>query len=552
MSTLFLIGNVTSTGTTVESNKNEDFSTLLSALEDSTNKYCNLFQRKLILPDLDSLLWKIYSDRLLPLPNNWNYETGIALVVYHSEKILPQMNIRQMNHLFKQYFATLNICFIDISIMENSPNDYMNILHDIQDDLAITRNRVLKMNHWMNHSTTSCSSSVYSMMRQFNTYNDISNKDREPIPRVIRNIDFQRLLEEHNSLSNFEDEEKKYMELLSSWKFSALNLNTIELIKCGFYLIKRLSNFANVSITDNKLYLLLITIELSYHQINKFHNFRHCIDVMQACWQICEYIIPDAHMTKLLLALAATGHDIGHPGTNNSLFLNSNNELTQNKSILESFHYNIFSHILGNHWSKINSISTTGSIDNIIEKGILATDMSLHSTYVDILTQKKDKSEFTMTELISIIVKAADISNVTRPLTISAKWALLITLEFGDCALLQNFYKNENNPNDDINCFELLKTHPCKEHLTKADNIDMDTEIEIYELLNQVDFNVDNLLQKYPMIPNGQIFFIDTFAFEFFNKLSVVFPNLKFLVDAIVENKAYWVQKKQEQESSQN
>jgi len=547
MSTLFLIGNVDITGTATESNKNDDFTTMLSALEDTTTNYDNLFQRKLILPDLDSLLWRIYSDRLLPLPNNLNYETGISLVVYHSDKILPQMNIRQMNHLFKQYFATLNICFIDISIMDNSTNNYMNILHDIQDDLAITRNRVLKMNHWMNHSATSCSSSVYSMMRQFNAYNDVSIKDHEPIPRVIRNIDFQRLLTQPDELILENDEEKKYLDLLSTWNFSALNLNTIELIKCGFYLIRKLSKLANVPITDNKLYLLLITVELSYHQINKFHNFRHCIDVMQACWQICEYIIPENHMTKLLLALAATGHDIGHPGTNNSLFINSNNELTKNTSILESFHYNIFNHILGNHWSKINSITTAGSTNNLIEKGILATDMSLHSSYVEILTQKKDKSEFTMTELISIIVKAADISNVTRPLNISAKWALLITLEFGDCALLQNFYKGENNPNNDVNCFELLKTHPCKEHLTKADNIDMDTEIEIYELLHQMNFDIDNLLKKYPMIPNGQIFFIDTFAYKFFNKLSEVFPNLKFLVDTIVENKNYWVQKKEEQ-----
>lgn len=541
MSTLFLIGNPDITGITLETNFNEDFTKFLTILNKSS---CNsIFERRLILPDLDSLLLKIYSDRLLPLPNNYNYETGIALIIYDSDKLVPQMSIRQLNKLFKQFFTTLNVAFLD---MGTKPTDEEIIitLNDIDNDLQITKNRVLKMNHWMNHSETTCSSNIYSMMRQFNTYNNEQSKNGyEPIPRIIRNIDFEKLIQLHD---NKIKEENKYIELLSNWDFSALNLTTVELIQCGFYLIRKLSREANILITDNKLYLLLITIELSYHQINKFHNFRHCIDVMQACWQICEYICPDDKRTKLLLALAATGHDIGHPGTNNSLFRNSQNELTCNPSILESFHYNIFNHILGIHWSKINSIVTPNGInesESIIEKGILATDMSLHSNYIKLLSERENREQFTLIELICIIIKAADISNVTRPLTISAKWALLITLEFGDCSILQKFYEDEKNSNDDINCFDLLSKYPNKEHLIKSDNIDMDTEIKIYDILNESKFNVDSLIKEYPMIPNGQIFFIDTFAFEFFEKLCEIFPELKFLIDTIIENKKYWNEK---------
>lgn len=537
MSTLFLIGNPDITGISKETNFNEDFNNVLNILEKSS---CNsIFERRLILPDLDSLLLKIYSDRLLPLPNEYNYETGIALIIYNSDKIVPQMNIRQLNKLFKQFFATLNVAFLDIGTHLND-DEILTALNDIDNDLQITRNRVLKMNHWMNHSEKTCSSNIYSMMRQFNTYNDDEsiNQGYEPIPRIIRNIDFEKLIQGHDSVIK---DETKYIDLLSNWNFSALNLTTVELIQCGFYLIKKLSREANILITNNKLYLLLVTIELSYHQINKFHNFRHCIDVMQACWQICEYICPRDTRTKLLLALAATGHDIGHPGTNNSLFRNSQNELTCNSSILESFHYNIFNHLLGIHWNKINSLN--GDNSNIIETGILATDMSLHSDYIKLLTEKRTREEFTLVELISIIIKAADISNVTRPLVISAKWALLITLEFGDCSILQKFYEDEKNSNDDVNCFDLLDKYPNKEHLIRSDNIDMDTEIKIYDILNETNFKVDNLIKEYSMIPRGQIFFIDTFAFEFFDKLSEIFPELRFLVDTIIENKKYWKSK---------
>lgn len=542
MSTLFLIGDPEFTGPALQTNENDDFSTVLEVLEEQPASYISTFARTVVLPDLDSLLKQIYRDRLLPLPNSWNYETGIALIVYNSQRMVPHMSIRQMNDLFRQYFATLNICFIDVHSGDSGDADhYRQVLAALQQDLSITKNRVLKMNHWMNHSQTSCSSNIYSMMRQFSAcVSGPHNSD--PLPRIIRNMDFTQLISDTKT-------EEHYLSLLRAWDFSALNLTTVELVQCGFFLIRHLSNLANIPISDNKLYLLLITIEMSYHQINKFHNFRHCIDVMQASWQICERILPDDHLTKLLLALAATGHDIGHPGTNNSLFQNSNNELTGNSSILEAFHYNIFSHILGQQWKKISMLSrATATSDNLIESGILATDMGIHAQYVKIITEKKTRQELSLKELVCLVIKAADISNVTRPLDVSAKWALLITLEFKDCNLLQAFYKEESMSNDDTNCFELVKTHPCKEHLTKADNIDMETEIRIYEILHDAHFLPDTLIKEYPMIPAGQIFFIDTFAYEFFHKFSVIFPELTFLVDNIVENKKYWVEKKRLQE----
>lgn len=549
MSTLFLIGDPEFTGPALQTNENQDLSTVLEVLEEKPASFISTFARTVVLPDLDSLLKQIYKDRLLPLPNSWNYETGVALIVYNSQRMVPHMSIRQMNDLFRQYFATLNICFIDVHSGDaNSADDYRGVLSGLQQDLSITKNRVLKMNHWMNHSQNSCSSNIYSMMRQFSAYVDSSasassSSGNDTVPRIIRNMDFSQLINDSKS-------EQHYLSLLESWDFSALNLTTVELVRCGFFLIRHLSKLANIPITDNKLYLLLITIEMSYHQINKFHNFRHCIDVMQSCWQICERIIPQDHLTKLLLALAATGHDIGHPGTNNSLFQNSNNELMNNSSILEAFHYNIFSHILGQQWKKINMLGRGANTVNFIESGILATDMGIHAQFVKLITEKKTRQELSLKELVCLVIKAADISNVTRPLDVSAKWALLITLEFKDCALLQEFYKEESMSNDDTNCFELIKTHPCKEHLTKSDNIDMETEIKIYEILHDAQFLPDTLIQDYPMIPAGQIFFIDTFAYEFFHKLSIIFPELTFLVDNIVENKKYWVEKKQLQENN--
>ncbi len=48
------------------------------------------------------------------------------------------------------------------------------------------------------------------------------------------------------------------------------------------------------------------------------------------------------------------------------------------------------------------------------------------------------------------------------------------------------------------------------------------------------------LLQSYPNIPQGQIFFINTFAGKFFGRLGELFPELQFLSNNVNSNKSYW------------
>lgn len=161
-------------------------------------------------------------------------------------------------------------------------------------------------------------------------------------------------------IEKISQEGSHYWNILSTWDFCALSLSTQELIWCGFTLIKKLSKDAKVLIADNKLLLLLFTLESSYHQVNKFHNFRHAIDVMQATWRLCTYLLKDNPVQTLLLCMAAIGHDVGHPGTNNQLLCNCESEVAQNfknVSILENFHRELFQQLLSEHWPQLLSIS---------------------------------------------------------------------------------------------------------------------------------------------------------------------------------------------------
>lgn len=532
MSTLFLIGNVDSYY--IEGKNSERY-----------------FDRIVNVSDFNELFVQLYRDRVSSLPNKWNYETDISLVVYNPSNTDSSYSIRQINEIFRRFLPTFNIM-----IMESSDKNevYDNVFKLMQSEKEIVRDRILKVNHWMFHhhqengndgsfpknETQACESNIYSMLDHLSFISNNSNKNVTiSVPRVIRNITFKDLLIEENEQAK-PDEESYYLQLLSTWNFNVLKLTTTQLIKCGFHLLNHLSNLADLPIPEHKLHLLLFTIEASYHQINKFHNFKHAIDVMQATWQLCQKLLPDDNQTTLLLCLAAIGHDIGHPGTNNVLFNGSiMNDMFQSTSILEKFHFKVFNQLLIEQWNKIATISKKNS--DLIENAILATDMSLHSKYVQMLENKSKKaSDFTQAELVSLIIKAADISNVTRPLDISARWALLITLEFKDCALLNEFTSKERDGFN--NCH--LSTN--NEIVSQDD--DMDFEHKTQKLLCAEPFSVDSLVSDYPTILNGQLFFIDTFAYTFFDRFANKFPSLKFLIDNVNSNKEYWLNKKEELE----
>ncbi|CAI4052390.1 3',5'-cyclic-nucleotide phosphodiesterase PDE2 SKDI_15G4960 [Saccharomyces kudriavzevii IFO 1802] len=501
----------------------------------------HFFDRVIELQDLDSLMVTLYRDRVSPFPNPYNFETGVSLVLYDPSRF--QLSVRQLDVLFKRFFPSFNISAVDHTHEEN-----LQRLNCVERENSVCRNRITRINHWMYHHnddtpdgiakkhfstinqnsapTQACQANIYTLLLHLND-SKAQHLQKASVPRLIRNIEFMSFLSE--PIGKLSQDGSHYWNILSTWDFCALSLSTQELIWCGFTLIKKLSRDSNVLIADNKLLLLLFTLESSYHQVNKFHNFRHAIDVMQATWRLCTYLIKDNPVQTLLLCMAAIGHDVGHPGTNNQLLCNCESEVAQNfknVSILENFHRELFQQLLTEHWPQLLAISKKQF--DFISEAILATDMALHSQYEDRLMHEKPMKQIT---LISLIIKAADISNVTRPLSISARWAYLITLEFNDCALLESFHK-DHRPDQD--CYA--------DSYKNIDSAEEDLDY-IQSILTNVT-NPDDIIKDHPYIPNGQIFFINTFAEVFFNALSQKFSKLKFLSDNVEINKEYWMKHK--------
>lgn len=542
----------------------------LQALDSNDSKTVkSKFQRVLKIPTAQQLFEKFYSDRIQRFPNKWNYETSVSIVILDDRAY----SIQEFSAIQYRFFPTFNVKFVALS---DFISNWKQIIEKVQNEYNLCKLRIKRMNHWMhhchNHTTIQdhckekisvgntrmrnndsstiykgCEYGIYTMLDHLTNLRTANNRSKGVIPKIIKDIEFSTILSDFerdkDSLPHGLRDKDFYLDLFNSWDFSALNLTTRELIIGGYHLLHFLAQNAKIEISQNKLLLLLFTLESSYHQVNRFHNFKHAIDVMQATWNLCQILLPGNHELALLLCLAAIGHDIGHPGTNNSLF-RDNSYLSvsfENTSILENFHFQTFHEVIKSIWPQvfdlsIKGVNVTDNNENITKNVILATDMSLHSNYVNILTKQK-KSEMTIIDILSFIIKAADISNVTRPLNISAKWAYLITLEFKDCSNLQNF-----NDSDEDKNFSCVNTSKIVNIETEVDE-DMNFEIELHNTIIKEPFQLSLLLENYPTIPRGQLFFIDTFAYDFFDKLSTKFPELKFLINNIKSNKEFWLSK---------
>lgn len=276
-------------------------------------------------------------------------------------------------------------------------------------------------------------------------------------------------------------------------------------------------------IPKDEIMSFLLIVRESYHSKNPYHNFRHAIDVLQATFYFLIQLgaIPDesdnfvgaaspifSGIDSLILLIVAVGHDVGHPGVTNA-FLNSINSplsrIYNDKSVLESFHSASFCQILNRHWPMI--IKNAYAKSTIVES-IISTDMALHFKYMEqiqsLIGNRDDVEDLSVYRslLCCIIIKCADISNVSRHLDISAKWGGVLTKEFSE-----------------INSHEIdfgLKKPPDKN---------------------------EKLPDPQLALAKGQVFFINTYARPLFSSMAKIFPQFKFTIDIIEANCKSWENK---------
>nr|XP_030113601.3 high affinity cAMP-specific and IBMX-insensitive 3',5'-cyclic phosphodiesterase 8B isoform X3 [Taeniopygia guttata] len=182
-----------------------------------------------------------------------------------------------------------------------------------------------------------------------------------------------------------------------SWDFNIFELEAVTnkrpLVYLGLKVFARfgVSEFLNCS--EATLRAWLQVIEANYHSFNSYHNSTHAADVLHAtAFFLGKERVKGSldHLDEVAALIAATIHDVDHPGRTNSFLCNAGSELAvlyNDTAVLESHHtalafqlttkdskYNIFKNIDRNRYRTLRQA--------IIDM-VLATEMTKHFEHVN-------------------------------------------------------------------------------------------------------------------------------------------------------------------------
>jgi len=215
-------------------------------------------------------------------------------------------------------------------------------------------------------------------------------------------------------------------------------------ISVVFSIFERFDFLSSFKISNEKLFRFLYEVRDTYKHV-PYHNWRHAIDVTQfLTFQLLQsgYDKKFSKLELLSLIISSICHDANHDGFTNVYNVKAETPLGilfKNQSVMETHHCqvtikiiskeecNIFSALAPNDYKKIWS-----SIISLI----LATDMARHFELVKSFTSLLDNGEFSMDnpdvrlQLMQLMLKCGDISNVARPFEIADKWCDVLCEEF--------------------------------------------------------------------------------------------------------------------------
>lgn len=256
---------------------------------------------------------------------------------------------------------------------------------------------------------------------------------------------------------------------LTTRDFFCIDWNGIGLFKIAFYIFNLFGLFQKYQITNELFFVFLYNLRATYNDV-PYHNWIHAIDVLQyVAYQIKKANF-DAIMTSnelFAMCVAAICHDANHEGLNNVYNEKAQTPLGilyKDISVMERHHCSVAIQIISQDKSNIFHALPESDLISMwhwIIQLILATDMALHFKLVknanDIMDQGpinlSNESHRLMT--MTLIIKVADISNVSRPFEIADKWCDVLCEEFwrqGDMEKARGFdYTSPNNDRSNSN-----------------------------------------------------------------------------------------------------
>ncbi|EAX89648.1 3'5'-cyclic nucleotide phosphodiesterase family protein [Trichomonas vaginalis G3] len=231
---------------------------------------------------------------------------------------------------------------------------------------------------------------------------------------------------------------------LTSLDFFAVDWNGIGLFKVCFHVFSSFGLLERFKISNELFFTFLYRLRESYNE-PPYHNWIHAIDVLQYVSYQCKITNADSiltHLELLAVCVAAICHDAGHEGYNNNYNINAQTPLGilfKDRSVMETYHCTVAIQILKNEESNILYALTHNELQIIwkwIIHLILATDMANHFKLIKQAEETLEqgalnlKNESDRLMAMELIMKVADISNVSRPFKYADQWCEVLSEEF--------------------------------------------------------------------------------------------------------------------------
>uniref|UniRef100_A0A3Q2CYB1 Phosphodiesterase n=1 Tax=Cyprinodon variegatus TaxID=28743 RepID=A0A3Q2CYB1_CYPVA len=245
------------------------------------------------------------------------------------------------------------------------------------------------------------------------------------------------------------------------WEFNILDLEAATHKRPLTYLGLKIftsfgvCEFLNCSEATLRSWLQLM--EANYHSSNSYHNSTHAADVLHAtAYFLRKERVKNSldQLDEVAALIAATVHDVDHPGRTNSFLCNAGSELAilyNDTAVLESHHAalafqltirdsksNIFKSIDRNQFRTLRQA--------IIDM-VLATEMTRHFEHVSKFVNSINKPMASMNSdcegqsnirnspenrllIKRMLIKCADVANPCRPIELCIEWAGRISEEY--------------------------------------------------------------------------------------------------------------------------
>jgi 3',5'-cyclic-nucleotide phosphodiesterase len=211
-----------------------------------------------------------------------------------------------------------------------------------------------------------------------------------------------------------------------------------------FFFFDALDFLGQFQITADRFFRFLYSISGRYTS-TPYHNWMHACDVTQCMYfMIRQGQLEETCTSWELFSLLVSGicHDTGHEGLNNVYNVKAETPLGilyKDLSVLEIHHIHESLPIIRR--PDINLFggfdeSTSKKVWTLFVKIILATDMARHFDLLKRATTALDEGVFDITIdewkllALQLVMKVADISNVSRPFGYADKWCDILNEEF--------------------------------------------------------------------------------------------------------------------------